>query len=395
MTAQNPREFDHGLSKTFLISTVYPLGPAAIILMPMLVGGLIDSFGFSEQQGGYIAAAEGMGLVVASLLAALWIRKHSWTKMLLLGFAATAVLNIVSANINEFVPLLITRALAGMTGGSIFAVTVAALGDNRQPDQAFGIAQVVQGAMMFVAFASAPWIMENWTVSGLYYMLAGLSVLMMLTLWHYPSAGINRMADQYPSDSGANHTALIWIGLIASLLFFSNIFGFWTYIERIGQAAGLSTETIGWALGFSQFAAIIGAGMAALAGDRFGRALPLSISLLGLMLTLIILVGEFSAFALYLGAGLFQGMFVLANSYQLGVISKIDTHGKFLVLVTGFQGLGSSLGPAAAASLISGGNYALLNAAAAVACVCSMLMFFYIIYRTRHIGGHSNAASQG
>jgi len=37
---------------------VYPIGPAAIILMPMLVGGLIDDLGFSEQQAGYIASLE-------------------------------------------------------------------------------------------------------------------------------------------------------------------------------------------------------------------------------------------------------------------------------------------------------------------------------------------------
>ena len=34
--------------------------------MPMLVGGMIDDLGFSEQQAGYVAAVEGMGLVVAS-----------------------------------------------------------------------------------------------------------------------------------------------------------------------------------------------------------------------------------------------------------------------------------------------------------------------------------------
>ena len=80
------------------------MGPAAIILMPMLVGGVIDDFGFSEQQAGYIAAVEGMGLVVASLVAALWIRRVSWTTMLFLGFVLTALLNFVSANLDAFIP---------------------------------------------------------------------------------------------------------------------------------------------------------------------------------------------------------------------------------------------------------------------------------------------------
>ncbi len=343
------RTFDHKLSTTFLISAVYPMGPAAIILMPMLVGGVIDDFGFSEQQAGYIAAVEGMGLVVASLLAALWIRRVSWTTMLFWGFALTALLNIVSANLDAFIPLLSARFLAGMTGGTIFAVTVAALGDNRQPDQAFGIAQVVQGAMMFAAFAAAPYILKNWTVSGLYYMLGAASLLMMLSLWRYPSAGVERTQEHLDSAGGTSYTGLIWLGLFASFLFFANIFGFWTYIERVGQSAGLDTKTIGWALGLSQFAAILGAGIAALAGDRYGRALPLVVAMVGLLVTLWLLVGQFTSLTYYLGAGLFQGLFVMANSYQLGVIAKIDVKGQFLVLVTGFQGLGAAIGPATAA----------------------------------------------
>ena len=382
------RTFDDNLSTTFLVSAVYPMGPAAIILMPMLVGGVIDDFGFSEQQAGYIAAIEGMGLVVASLVAALWIRRVSWTTMLFLGFVLTALLNFVSANLDAFIPLLTVRFLAGMTGGTIFAVTVAALGDNRQPDQAFGIAQVVQGAMMFAAFAAAPYILEHWTVSGLYYMLGAASLLMMLSLWRYPSAGLERTQAHLDSAGGASYTGLIWLGLFASFLFFANIFGFWTYIERIGQAAGLDTETIGWALGLSQFAAILGAGIAALAGDRYGRALPLVVAMAGLLVTLWLLVGQFTSMTYYLGAGVFQGLFVMANSYQLGVIAKIDVKGQFLVLVTGFQGLGAAIGPAAAAGLISDGDYTRINLVGALSCAASILMFLFIIYRTRTIVGY-------
>ena len=179
---------------------------------------------------------------------------------------------------------------------------------------------------------------------------------------------------------------MIWIGLLASFLFFSNIFGFWAYIERIGQGAGLAIETIGLALGVSQFAAIVGAGAAALASDRFGRAAPLALALIGQMLVLWLLVGQFTTLTFYLGAGLFQALFVLANSYQLGVISKIDLKGNFLVLITGFQGLGAAVGPGLAAALIDNGDYSRINQMAALFCLVSIAMFFFIIYRTRHIG---------
>ena len=352
----------------------------------MLVGGVIDDFGFSEQQAGYIASLEGLGLVLASLVAALWIRRVSWVKMLAVALIATALLNLLSAQLNQFMPLLAVRFMAGFTGGSIFALTVAALGDNRHPDRAFGIAQVVQGAMMFFAFAGAAHILAQWTVSGLFHMLAAPALLMLLALPRYPSAGAQRTAVRGAGGAAPNYTRLIWIGLLASFLFFSNIFGFWAYIERIGQGAGLAIETIGLALGASQFAAIVGAGAAAIAGARYGRAAPLALALIGQMLVLWLLVGQFTTFTFYLGAGLFQALFVLANSYQLGVISKIDLKGNFLVLVTGFQGLGAAVGPGIAASLIDNGDYSRINMMAALFCGVSIAMFFFIIHRTRHIG---------
>ena len=64
-------EVNHSLGQTTLISAIYPVGPAAIILMPLIVGGLVDSYGFSEQQAGAIATAEGIGLVLGLLTAAL------------------------------------------------------------------------------------------------------------------------------------------------------------------------------------------------------------------------------------------------------------------------------------------------------------------------------------
>ncbi|MBP9034608.1 MAG: MFS transporter [Pseudomonadales bacterium] len=380
------KAFDHTLSTTFLISAVYPLGPAALILMPMLVGGVIDDLGFSEQQAGYVAAVEGMGLVLASWVAALWVRKVSWTSMLALGCIATALLNLLSANLDQYVPFLVVRFLAGFSGGSIFALTVAALGDNRHPDRAFGVAQVVQGAMMFLAFAAAPYILAQWTVGGLYCMLAAAAALMLLALPLFPSQGAQRIAAGGASADAPDYTALIWTGLIASFLFFSSIFGFWTYIERVGQAAGLATDSIGLALGISQFAAIVGAGAAAIASNRYGRAAPLILALGGQLLVLWLLVGQFTPATFYFGAGLFQALFVLANSYQLGVISKIDVKGNFLVLATGFQGLGSAVGPGIAASLIDHGDYSRINQMAALFCLVGMLMFLFVIHRTRHVG---------
>lgn len=380
------KEFDHKLSTTVLISILYPLGPAAIILSPMIVGGVIDSYGFTEQQAGMLASLEGMGLVVASILATVWIRKRSWTGVLFFGLLLTAALNLISSNLDEFVPLTIVRFFAGFTGGTVFAVAVVALGDNREPDRAFGIAQAMQGAMMFVAFATAPALMRAFGVSGLFYMLAAASLLMMLSLFRFPDQGVIRTALATEAEAGNGNTRLIWLGLFASFIFFLNIFGLWAFVERIGQAAQLPPNTIGLALGVSQIAAIGGALAAALASDRYGRILPLLIVLVGQSLVLWALVGKFGSVTFFIGTSIFQALFMVAVSYQMGAIARIDIKGKFLVLMTAAQGLGAAFGPSIAAALIrEGDDYSGINLMAGFCCLFGCLLFVFIIRRSHQL----------
>lgn len=377
---------------TLLACLLYPVGPAAIILMPMIVGGLIDSYGFSEQQAGNIAALEGMGLVIASILAAAWIRRVAWGKALVVAFLAYALLNVLSASITAYLPLLLLRCLTGLAGGSVLAVTVAALGDQAEPDRAFGLAQAVQGVMMLGAFLAAPWLVGNWGVSALFYMLAGAALLMMPSLSRFPAAGRIREAGAAGPEQPAGNTGLIWLGLFASVLFFINVFGFWAFVERIGQAAGLPVQTVGLALGISQVMAIAGALVAAWASDRYGRYLPLAVVFVGQAAALFAVLGDFGASTFFVVTGLFQALFIIGVSYQMGAIAKLDTHGRYLVTMTAAQGLGAALGPALAATLIrDGGDYSRIMPMAALLCLFGTVMFLFIVWRSAKIGSSKAA----
>jgi predicted MFS family arabinose efflux permease len=378
---RNP--FNHRLSTTLLISILYPLGPAAIILAPMIVGGVMDSYGFSDQQAGTVASMEGLGLVVASIFASLWIRKIAWRRVLFVSLLLLAAINIISANLSEFSDLLISRTLTGFLGGTVFAVAVVALGDNQQPDRAFGVGQVVQGAMMFLAFIAAPYLMQLSGVGGLFYMLAGASLLMLVVLIWFPDHGLDRSEAMEQSSGESGNTLLIWLGLIASFVFFINVFGFWAFVERIGHAAQLSAATIGLALGVAQIAAIFGALAAAVAGDRYGRSLPLMIVMVAESVVLWVLIGEFGATVFFVGTSVFQAMFMLAVSYQMGAIARIDIKGRYLVLMTAAQGIGAAVGPSLAAALITeSDDYSGINLMAGICCVASILLFLFIIRRS-------------
>ena len=372
---------DHSLRQTTLISAIYPVGPAAIILMPLIVGGLVDSYGFSEQQAGVIATGEGIGLVLGLLTAALWVRSVTWRLALLVGLTTYAALNFGSPLVDGHAGILVLRFLSGFVGGGVFAIVVAALGDNREPDRAFGIAQAVQGLVMGALFAWAPSLMSESGINSLFYLMAILALTTMIFVPQFPRRGVVDAAP-VPADSAGDLPSsapiLLYLGLFGGFAYYLAVFGFWGFIERMGIRAGLEESTIGYALGISQLAAICGALLAAGAAQRFGRFLPLLIALVGQLWVLWVLVGQFSAWAFYAGACAYQGLYVMATSYQLGVIAHLDSKGKFIVVMTALQGLGAALGPSIAAALIDDGAYSGINVAAALTLTASLGLFLVL-----------------
>ena len=377
--------FSHGLPMILLISILYPLGPAAVILAPLIVGGVIDEYGFTDAQAGLIASMDGLGLVIGLLAGALWVRKVSWPRMLLLGLAAYAAANALSATTDTAGALVAMRLLCGFCGGSVFAIINAALGDNRQPDRAFGIAQAVQGVMMFAAFASVPLMAEGRLVNSLFFMLAGASVVLMLCVLRFPHKGVARTAAGPDAAGQAGRLGLIWIGLAGGLLYYASVFGFWAWIERVGVNAGLAGGAVEFALSVSQIAAVAGGIAAGLAGDRFGRVAPLVCAAAGQLLVLWLLLGQFSAATYLIGACLYQGLYIIATSYLLGVIARLDQSGRYVVVMNGVLGIGASLGPSIAAALIRPGDYSGLNLAAAAGIALTLALFLFVIRRSRAV----------
>jgi predicted MFS family arabinose efflux permease len=384
-----PTKFDHGLRQTILVSILYPLGPAALILMPLIVGGVIDDYGFTEQQAGTIASIETFGMVCGILLSAFWVRKYSWTRSLMFGLLAYAALNIISASFSSFIILISIRALIGLIAGSIFAIACAAMGDNREPDRAFGIGQGIQGVMMAAIFASAPMFMEGRDVGIVFYVLAGLAVSMIIILPRFPDTGIeHKVASE---DIEKSYVHLIWLGLAGGICYYISIFGFWAFVERIGLNAGMEADEINYALSVSLIAAIIGGFVAAIVSNKLGRTLPLVVTLIGQLIALFMLIGEFSVTMYVIATCLYQFLYIVATCYLLGVIAVLDHSGKYVVMMNGFLGIGASIGPSLAAALITDDGYQGINYMAMTGIVACISIFLFIIYRTRHLADATKA----
>ena len=67
-----------------LFATIYlaVIGAAVFIVQPGFIQGLVELYGFSEQQAGYIASAEVWGIALTTVVMALGGHNFSWLKIL-------------------------------------------------------------------------------------------------------------------------------------------------------------------------------------------------------------------------------------------------------------------------------------------------------------------------
>jgi MFS transporter, DHA1 family, inner membrane transport protein len=151
--------------------------------------------------------------------------------------------------------------------------------------------------------------------------------------------------------------APVLLALAGCFFYMVNLGAYWTYIERIGAAAHLSISAISNTLGFSSAASIIGLLIPWWFGNRRGVLMPLALSALATVASLLLLVGTPSLFAYVLSAVVYGNAWNLLVTYQYGVVHEVDTSGSGIAASPGFQGAGQAVGPAIAALFVTEHNH--------------------------------------
>ncbi len=364
---------------------LYTVGPAAILLMPMIVGVYIDDIGFSNQEAGFLASAEAAGISIASVVGVFWVRRLNWQYVTLFGLAISMLANVVATGIESFIPMLFCRICASLGAGTAFAVAVASLGEQRNPERAYGVGLAVQTGVMILVLALSSEIIERWGIDGLFLMLALLSIVVVLPVaWLPEQSKKNQQIKQTKTPDVVSNIGPVTAALLATLIHFIGTVGFWTYLERIGANAGHSTAFIGTVLAFALGTGALGAAMAAWLSDRFGFAWPFIISTIVLVTSMVLAVGNINALLLVFCAISFGFMWPFANTYQIALVARLDAGGRFVVLVPAAQGIGAMAGPALAGVLIQGSNYMPVNILSGVCFIVSLFLFLIVLSQVRN-----------
>ena len=329
-------------------------GFATFMGMPMMVGAAIDHYGYSEGEGGYVAAAEYLGMFAASALVSLLILRVSRRTLAFTGILTAILSNAASTAISALPFLLAIRFASGLGCGTTYAVAVAVLAGSRRTVRNFMFlifGQVLTNAVVVYTFPS---ILSRWHLAGIFVAYCAILAAASLCVPCLPRRFAP--AQNALTDARSPHFSLPrfipWLCLFAVFCFYLMIGAYWAYIERIGVTAGFDEELVAKAIAAGILLSLLACLMAYRLSQRFGQSKPLLLALGAVAATLVVNGVSFGPAAFLIGLGVVNCLWNFTDIYQLGMIANIDHTGVFASRIQGAQMLAMTISPAIAGTLL-------------------------------------------
>ncbi len=337
------------------VTAAYTIGVLGGNLQPLLIGALIDSLHMDASRAGLLGSIELAAVATASFIVAPRIGRVPRRSLILLGAAAAAAAYGASALPQSFAAFIPLRVLAGAGAGVVLAVGNATVSACRHPDRVFARMTLAGTVLITIVLALLPLLITRFAYRGGY---IGMAVLCLLLLPLFAWIPDLPPAAEVHGDAPMSQAVLGAATLLSAALLFFNQSGVWAFSERLAVLAHLDHEQIGFALSFSTFAGLLGAGLAARVGTQAGRTLPLLVGVLTTGLTLVALVHVNTPRA-YVAILTLNGIaYLFMVPYVFGTAAALDRQGRWAAATIGAATIGAALGPGIVGPVVQTYGYA-------------------------------------
>lgn len=361
-------------------------GTGVAMGMPLLVGAMAKSLGFSDQQLGWLASSDMGGLLVGSVLTAVFVAKINRRFLAASGLLLVMLGNYFSTQSPDLLPLMLSRLCAGIGAGICYSTCTASLAGSYNSARTFSIflfVLVVMNAFIFYIF---PIIDGHWGVNGLYlfYLLEALPILLILPL--LPRYCAEEADDNVKVSETADPVThrrvpdiLPRLCLAAVFSFYLLVGAYWAFIERAGTAVSISTEFISGTLTWGQIFSLSGTLLAVWLARHYGQSKPLLFALMVMVITMLVLALKVDTITFVFSVFSFSFFWIFIDVFQLGTLSNIDHSGRYAALVPACQGAAQAMAPAIAGTLLSYQlGYSAVMIMCALAATVALFIYFYV-----------------
>lgn len=349
------------------------MGNTCIYLIPLLVGAMVMERGFSDQQAGLVASADLGGYAVATFCTAMFLINRNWRRLALVGVAIMFAANLATTTANTAGAFAAVRFLSGVGAGILAAIATVSLGQSDKPDRNYGLLFAASLLFGTAGLWGLPLLLGRAGLNSAYVFIAVLAVIV-----GFLSASLPATGSPQPKVQGAVAPKQAWVMaglvLLSITLFWVQQNALYAYVERIGNASGLSAQYIGFTLGLANLTGFAGASLVAWMGARFGRFLPLAISTVIQLACLSALSGTVNSSSYLIALGVIALAWNIVNPIQLGILASVDQGGRALALASTAIGVGLAIGPALGAVVLQGTHYSSILWLTACLAVVSLLL---------------------
>ena len=333
------------------------VGSLGILFMPLIVSGIIDRLSFSEQQAGYIAAAEMAGVAIMSGSGVIWMRRIDWVVVSFLAIVVLVVSNLFSALMTSFEGMFLFRFLVGASSGVLLAIGLACQNDSKDASRIFGYWVACQMTVSTVGYLSLPIIRSVWGISGLFMAFALISITAIVSIYFMPRRGLTKASAGTSKILTDKRNIL---ALFGALLFFMAQGGIWAFLEELGNSSQLTTTEISFALAVSSYFGIVGGLARNWVENLVGILGPFYCVVVGELLMLVLFAQDASNVTYVLAACMLQFFWAMGMASLLAGLNIIDDSGRLILLMMASAKTGYSLGPALMGWLISDDDYTIM-----------------------------------
>lgn len=362
----------------------YILGNAGLLmiyLLPQMVGVVTEQFGLSPMQSGFFASTDLMGSAIASISSFFWIRKTNWKTMAWLGLGIVIVGNLLSMVAGSFGLLAFMRIFTGLGQGIAVALTLVIVGDSENTDRNFAIYLILTLLFGAAAVELLPALYSPFEGVHIYgAQIATCLLAIPFILKWLPERG--KLSEEVISDNSLSMVSILC--LFGVLVLYMGYGGLWALTERIGVANGFAPDFIANVLSISLLVSIPALLVPIVFGVKFGRALPITIASIGLILySVLIYYGQNSTlFFLAVAAGSFGVNMIIP--YMTGILADEDKTGKGVVMVMPMYAIGFALGPSVLSIFTTGDGFLPITIAATLMFILVFIIYFWVILKNKN-----------
>ncbi len=346
-----------------------------------LVGGLIETFGFSKFAMGAWNMAETLSYAAAMFLVAPRARTMDARLLALIASLLVIAAQAGSAMTGNYVLLLLGRIGTGLGFGLMNSAVNLAAGRTDQPARWISLGISFQTVLYALVAIGLPKLGELHGVGGMFMALSGLALLLGALAMLLPG-GTSQADDRtvLPANQPIGREGRLI--LVAMGLFSFGSLAIWPFIEQTAKAIGIPATQFGIYQSLAVLASAVGNAVLAAVIARLPRSWPLVAALgaCGACSVLLTTVTSEVAFAAAFVA--FMVTWFLTYPLLLRLAYALDDSGRLAVMTTGTWLLSTSFGSLAAGTIAQFfGGYTHIGPLGGAICISAIVAAWPVAHR--------------